>query len=290
MITLDSIILNPEIQKLFDYFCSGFNIIILFYSVDGKTLKVGMNRKDSLFCQLVHRIYGQSRCIFLDEKMQKKCAKEKKLIHYQCHVGIEEAVAPIFIEGQLVGYAMIGQFRSTDIISSQLRKDWIAAGYNVEELMSAFRQLPYFAPDRIKDILGMFSLLVDYIVTKEMVAVKGNLIVSKIMSYIEEHISQRISLAEVAMYVGRSASSISHLFRKTTGRSFKQSVIEAKLDKVEEYFRNTPEITIQEAALRIGFEDQFYFSRLYKKYRGISPSHYRKILENPAKTHQYRYV
>ena len=52
-------------------------------------------------------------------------------------------------------------------------------------------------------------------------------------------------------------------------------LLEKKLEKAEEYFCMKPEMSIEEVAEKVGFQDQFYFSRLYRKYRGIPPSEYR---------------
>ena len=273
---LNKIILQPEIQKIFDHFASGFNIIILFYTVNGQVLKTGLNQGNSIFCRKVEKLYGLQKCVLLDEKMQHECGKTKKIIHYQCHVGIEEAVAPIFIDGQLVGYAMIGQFRSTHKIDNKLQQDW-SRKHNLSELKKAFKNLPYFNPTRIHDILGMFAMLVDYIVTKEIVAIRGNPIISRVLTYIEENIHRKITLEEVAQSVGRSHSGITHLFKKELGMSFKEALIEAKLTKAEDYLKNSPDMSIQEVASLVGFDDQFYFSRLFRKYRGSSPSKFKSV-------------
>ena len=52
--------------------------------------------------------------------------------------------------------------------------------------------------------------------------------------------------------------------------------IEAKLDKAEEYFRTIPGISIGEVSEKLGYDDQFYFSRIYKKFRKIPPKEYIK--------------
>ena len=46
---------------------------------------------------------------------------------------------------------------------------------------------------------------------------------------------------------------------------------------VDEYMSTSPESSIAQIARRFGFDDPLYFSRLYKKYRGTSPSH-KKLL------------
>ena len=269
------IILHDEIQNIFDNFTASFGISILFYSLDGRILRRGQGRTNSKFCQLIQsKIFDRSECISMDENKCRECARQKKVINYVCHAGIEEAVAPIFVETQLVGYAMLGQFRSSQNLPAKVLK--IAQGNGCKtELLEYFYDLPYYNKIKIKNILGLFTILVDYIITKEIISVKGERLINKTLAYIEQHIDRPITLDEVAENAGRSRSSISHSFRKILGKSFSKVVIEAKLSKAEEYFKNTPNLSIEEVAFKLGYKDPLYFSRLYKKNRGISPSEYR---------------
>jgi len=269
------IILHDEIQNIFDNFTASFEINILFYSLDGKILRRGHGRTNSKFCELIqNKIFDKNECISMDESKCRECARQKEVINYVCHAGIEEAVAPIFIETQLVGYAMFGQFRSSQNLPAKVLK---IAKENAcqKELLEYFYELPYYNKIKIKNIIGLFTILVDYIITKEIISVKGERMINKTLAYIEQHIHRPISLDEVAKNAGRSRSSISHSFKKILGKPFSKVVIEAKLSKAEEYFKNAPNLSIGEVAFKLGYKDPLYFSRLYKKHKGISPSEHR---------------
>ena len=107
---------------------------------------------------------------------------------------------------------------------------------------------------------------------------KGNMILNTIIHYIEENIDKQLSLTEVARLVGNSNSYVSHLFKKNLDKSFSQIVIEMKLNKADDYFRIMPDLSISEVAYKSGYEDPLYFSRIYKKYRKISPKEFKKKL------------
>ena len=272
-----AIIIKEDVQKILDTFSSCFKIRILFYSTLGEILKVGLNQPDSLFCRLIqNRLYGEDICLIMDDKKRLEAARKRKMLCYRCHAGLVEAIKPIFVENNLIGFAMIGQFRSRKDILPAIKKDW-SAKYNLSELKKAFYELPYFPSYMINHILELFAILAEYIVSKEMVAIKGSLVVDKIVSHIKDNITRKnITLKEAAEYAGRSISTVSHSFKEILGISFKQMCIKLKLDKAEEYLRTIPEITIKEVAEKIGYDDQFYFSRIYKKYRKIPPSKYLK--------------
>lgn len=201
----------------------------------------------------------------------------KGMVCYRCHAGIQEAVTPIYVENQLAGFAMIGQFRTSRKVISGVKRNCPSPAVYAK-LEAAFNKLPYYPPRKLRDVLGMFSMLVDYIVSKELVTLHGDRIINRINAFIDTNLQRNIALAEVAKHAGKSCSSVSHFFRQKLNTSFKRHLLEKKLEKAEEYFHLKPEMSIEEVAEKVGFHDQFYFSRLYRKYRGIPPSEYRRIL------------
>jgi AraC-like DNA-binding protein/ligand-binding sensor protein len=276
------IILKPEIQKLLDCFCSCFDIRTLFYSVSGEIMKVGLGKDDSCFCRLIqNRLFSPAKCIALDEQMRMECARRKEPFSYRCHAGIDEALVPIYVDNNLVGFAMIGQFRTTSEISGSLLRTW-RKECGGTELEDAFRALPYYSPSKVKDILTLFSVMMDYAIAEEIVTLRGNFIINKIMSHIEQHIDRNVTLQEAAKVADKSTSTVSHTFKSMTGRTFKQNMLNAKFDKADEYFRIAPGLSVKEVAEKVGFDDPFYFSRIYKNYRKISPSQFQKRLESGA--------
>lgn len=278
------IILHDEIQRIFDNFAASFGISIVFYSIDGKVLKRGLNQPPSPYCELIqNHLFGKRPCYDMDEKMCRACTRARKPVSYRCHAGIEEAVAPLYIENQLAGYAMIGQFRTTTKPDPKTlaaaRKQGLEA-----ELRDTFLRLPNFSREQADNILGLFSTLVDYIVTKEIVAVKGERIAGRILAYIEEHLHEPISIRDASEAMQQSISSVSHHLKQATGKTFTQHLNEARIRRAEEYLSRSPESSIQEIAEKTGFTDSFYFSRVYKKIRGRPPSLYRKTFQKAPET------
>ncbi len=271
------IIIKKDVNKILDLFCACFDIRILFYSDKGEVLKEGLDKTDSSFCSLIqNKLYGQERCLMMDETKRIEALNKKNLLYYPCHAGLMEAILPIFIENHLIGFAMLGQIRTRQNILPSLKKDW-SKKYDASELEDAFNLLPYFPKKKINHILDLFSILIDYIIAKEMITVKAHLLIEKIVNYIKKNVYRKnIPLEEIAQYAGKSRYTIAHLLKKNLGTTFKKIFIEAKLDKAEEYFRTQPDITIAQAAEKLGYDDQFYFSRLYKKFRKIPPSEYIK--------------
>lgn len=267
------IILKDDVQEVLDSFALCFGIRILFYSPDMEIVRFGDNRlSDSRYCQLVmDRLYGAHRCQSLDEEQLKEAAKSRAMVSYTCHAGLLEAIMPVYAEDNLLGYVMMGQVRTQRALPAHVADAW-PDNREKNNLRAAFEDLPFVPPGQVNHILRLFSMLVNYIVSQNMVELRGNFIVAGVVKYIESHLGEPIRLTDAAASVYRSESTVSHLVKGTLGKTFKQLVIDKKLDKADEFMRTVPGITVADVAARVGYSDPFHFSNLYRKHRKCPPS------------------
>ena len=268
-----------EIQEIFDSFTSCFNIRINYFTPDIREIKVGLHKPVCSFCALIqNHLDLRESCVLSDKARCKEAAETRELISYTCHAGLREAIHPIYFENTLLGFIVIGQFRGTDEINPRILDAAERLEVNESKLSKAFMKIPEYDDKQTQNILNLFKILVKYIMSQQMISRKGNMILSSIVHYIEENFNKQISLTDVAQLVGKSNSYISHLFKKNFDKSFSQIVIEMKLNKADDYFRIMPDISISEVAYKLGYEDPLYFSRIYKKYRNMSPKEFKKTL------------
>lgn len=101
--------------------------------------------------------------------------------------------------------------------------------------------------------------------------------VSLVIQFIQKNIDKPISLAMIANEVCLSEIHISRLFKKETGKSVIEYINEEKMKIAKKLLENET-IKIKDVANQIGFKDQLYFSKIFKKQFGISPREYRKKL------------
>ena len=169
---------------------------------------------------------------------------------------------------------MIGQFRSNDEVPDCMLKRCATAEQRAR-LGAAFHALPKINAEKLENMLGLFKMLIDYISVRELAVLQGDRLRHDIDRYLEQHCTEEIRLPEMARKLGRSVSTISQFLRRNYQTSFKELLIERRLEKAEEYWRANPEATVGEAAFAAGFTDQFYFSRVFRKRRGLPPGEYR---------------
>ena len=105
----------------------------------------------------------------------------------------------------------------------------------------------------------------------------------------EKYMDPEISLDVVCAVIGVSNSYFSSIFKKEMGKSFISYLTDYRMDVAAELILNTDEksYTIAE---RVGYQDANYFSYVFKKKFGVSPSKYRakhteKELKNEGKQH-----
>ena len=97
----------------------------------------------------------------------------------------------------------------------------------------------------------------------------------KVIHFMQENLQYNITLEELAAHFKYSASHFSMLFQKETGSSPINYFLRLKIQKACQYIELT-DLKLQDIATAIGFEEPAYFSRLFTKIMGMTPSAYRK--------------
>lgn len=103
-----------------------------------------------------------------------------------------------------------------------------------------------------------------------------NDVVNQIISYLDTHYNEKISLDAIAQNMYLSSVYISKIFKDETGESPINYLIKIRLEKAKEMLVSLKSDSVKEIATLVGYEDVYHFSKLFKKYYGMSPLHYRK--------------
>ncbi|MCP4643910.1 MAG: helix-turn-helix domain-containing protein [bacterium] len=277
-------IFREELQDLFSHFSTCFGVKVWLYSAGGRCHHVGGGavRPPGDYCALIQNgLYGKERCHSLDKAKWQEAIATGSTVRYECHGALLSVVRPIYIENKLLGFFIVGEIRTRKKLPASLMRDWRQRHGN-DDIQEALERIPYHDKRRVESMLAIFSALVDHVVSRHMISLSGDALLGKVIEYVQNHVAEPVRIDQVAEAVGRSPSRISHLFRERLQTSFKQAVIEVKLQKAEEYLRTYPSIKVKEVAWRVGYDDAFYFSRLYRKYRGEPPTAYKRRHLEPA--------
>ena len=103
----------------------------------------------------------------------------------------------------------------------------------------------------------------------------SNRIVQVTKEYLEAHYSEEISLENIAEQVNISPQYFSKLIKKNTGFNFIDWLSMLRVKKAKELLTNS-NYTVKEVCFMVGYKDPNYFSRIFKKRIGITPSEFIK--------------
>ena len=99
--------------------------------------------------------------------------------------------------------------------------------------------------------------------------------VNKAMSFIRLNYMTSITVNDVTNFVGLERSYFSKIFHKHTGKTVQEYLLEVRLQQAKLLLAQTT-YSIKEIGSFIGFSDECYFSRAFKRSTGVSPSTFRK--------------
>jgi signal transduction histidine kinase/AraC-like DNA-binding protein/ABC-type sugar transport system substrate-binding protein/DNA-binding response OmpR family regulator len=102
-----------------------------------------------------------------------------------------------------------------------------------------------------------------------------SLLVKQAIGYLQQHHARAISRHELANHIGVSKDYLSHIFHQELGISPWEYLNRYRVRQAKALLRDTSQ-SITEIALRVGFEDLSYFSRVFNKHAGCSPRAYRE--------------
>jgi transcriptional regulator GlxA family with amidase domain len=88
--------------------------------------------------------------------------------------------------------------------------------------------------------------------------------------YIEQHVSTRIALRDLAALTGLSLSHFSHAFKRSTGMPPHRWQLQARIRRAQELLVATAQ-PLSEVATQTGFADQAHFTRVFRRVAGMTP-------------------
>ena len=245
------------------------------------------------FCNYVKRSKkcGQE-CYLLKSKISQCLRRVKRPIYGRCHMGIEEYVFPVYATGKVIGYFTAGEFYSDREKAEQYlietSEKW---GFDTQKLIEHYFNTAHkidFDVDRfMTDMNTLVYLTGVYIknsisdkeIEKQTLAERGNnsknYVVEMAREYIALNFTGDISLENIAGICHCNSSYISSIFKKKTGKSVSEYINEIRINRARLLLWVSPK-SVTQISYDVGYNDSGYFSRVFKKYAGVSPEVYRK--------------
>lgn len=151
-----------EFQKLSDKFSKITGAVTAILDLKGEIL-TATGWQD--ICTKFHRIHPETckRCQESDTILANQLKEGNRYNVYKCKNGLIDVAFPIIIDGIHVGNMFTGQFVNEKSDIDYFRKQAKEFGFNEKEYIEAFKKVPVFSEERIKDIMEFFLELAEII-------------------------------------------------------------------------------------------------------------------------------
>lgn len=98
------------------------------------------------------------------------------------------------------------------------------------------------------------------------------------IAYMRQHLNRPLQIAKLAQVAHISASHYFVLFKRCVGYSPMEYFIRLRMQRAGQMLANTS-LSVKEVAADLGYDDPFYFSRVFKSVHGTAPSNYREMID-----------
>ncbi len=163
-------------------------------------------------------------------------------------------------------------------LAVQLSRSTIEAGADINEIL-------FFTANYMREIekiteIEELSVWITGIVHRfinyafDFTQVKHADMVHKVMEYVKTNLQKKITLNDIARHVYLSRSYLSSVFKEETGESLFAYINKIRVEKSKQYLPDK-NLSMLEISALCGFEDQSYFTKVFKNSTGMSPGAYR---------------
>lgn len=133
------------------------------------------------------------------------------------------------------------------------------------------------------ELNGIMQILTSAFISSNNAAEQDAFRFLDILKFIDENLDRRITVRELAAQANLNEVYFSNLFKRMFDISPLQYVLNKKISHSMLLLKNT-KLSVKEIAYKIGFDDELYFSRIFKNKTGLSPKMFREEAQEPPKS------
>jgi AraC-like DNA-binding protein len=202
--------------------------------------------------------------------MEEKCSRATRGFTETCWKGVTEIVIPIRRNGELLGMFYAGSWR---------RKNAVPPQGLPRAFQPAFAALTVWNDHAGERLQMVLELLVDGIVRRldelEYSPTPDSTRTGKIRAFIRQHAAGPVGIDKLAAHLGLSRSSTSRLLQENFNCGLIKLLHEERIRRAQTLLAGTAD-TIAAIAVKVGFNDEYHFSKVFRKITGVPPGLFRR--------------
>jgi AraC-like DNA-binding protein len=243
-----------KIKRIITDFCVLTGLSMSFLDTERNTLFHYVKEND--FCSMLQTDYeNKSRCVCSDETILNRCFENKCFEGHICHAGLFDAAMPIIKNGIFVGTILMGRVR----LSGEKQRSEVL-----------YLEVPEITDQQIQSL----ETLLPNVLFESAIFIEFDNRISEISEYINNHLSEQLSVEVICKRFLMSKNTLYALFRENFETTVNDYITKMRLEKAKGMLLETNN-PVYEIAEAVGISNDTYFCRLFKKKEGISATKYR---------------
>lgn len=234
-----------------------------------------------LYCKNILSTKGfENSCTVCDNNHFDLVTKTKKTMIYTCHAGICEVLAPVMYGDEVIAYLMLGRFRDEErVYSSEEKMCASMEKYHIspESQKDAYFALPVVSSSVLHSAIKLAKACVQLMWAEQIIQAKSDLTATRIEEYIRENIGngEKLTVDMLCKKFYLTKPSLLAVFHREFNDSPGNYILNYRINIAKKLLRETS-LSVSEISEKSSFTDYNYFSRIFRKKLGMSPSAYRK--------------
>lgn len=238
------------------------------------------------FCALVRRTPGGcAACQETHTRLQRNASRRLAAQQTSCFAGLTIVAVPVLVAGRPVAMLASGQvFRRepTERDFALVVKMLSLTGDVEKKARRAYFETPVLTAERFQAIVQLLNFYAQYLgehASRQALATAPAepKPVANAKEFVQSHVEEPVTLAQVARHVHVSPFHFCKLFKKATGMTLTEYVSRLRVEKAKRLLVD-PSLRISEVVFAAGFGSIPRFNSVFKHYVGMPPTAYRATL------------
>lgn len=256
-------------EALYDFY-RVTGVSITFYDKDVVPI-VQKSTRPTGYCSFISAIKdGAAACAKSNLTLLRICRESREPVRHVCAAGLTDIAVPLIHTDEILGYLMLGQIR----MKNEFPEIEFDIGANRAQLEELYSELHTHSEESVVAIMHIAEMLTKYILLENMIKPRHNGAADAITSYINSHLTEKLTVEKIAKNVFLSPSGIYKAINKHYGCTVSEYIASKRIDLSLPLLRES-EHSVEDIAIMVGFSSPAYFSRIFKKHLGVSPLQYR---------------
>lgn len=232
----------------------------------------------SAFCDLIcNTEEGHARCVACDMRAADRLSKRLVTYEYRCHTGLIDSIIPVTDYGHLVALIMFGQLLDETPIEAQwaITEPLVSWYPQQRKLKEAYWELPQLSKRQIRACYEIINACVSEMRLEGILRESEQTDAQRLENFINTNYANPLTIASIEQALSISKSKLYLLAEQIEpGATVMGLVTRRRVDAARKLLRKQ-DATVREVAELVGIPDYNYFTKVFRKATGQTPSLFR---------------